>query len=182
MSKKVILSLKDFEKLPKYSTEISVGKTKGEIDGLLYDMKVKKTAWITEGDQSILLFTIEAIIGGQKVELTFRLSPTLIYVRKKVHEGGHSVEKILPELKASWRLFYDLLEKKLVSIRYGITSIEAEFMSSLVVPISQTETATLGELMENGKVLPALENRPEEPRADRKTVDADYKVKEGAED
>lgn len=182
MSKSIIVSLKDFEKLPKYSTELSVGRTKGDIDGLLYDMKVKKTAWIREGDQSILLFTIEATIGGQKVDLGFKLSPTLIYVRKKVLEGGHYVEKTVPELNASWRLFYDLLQRKLVSIRYGITSVEAEFMSNIVVPISKTETATLGELMEQGRVLPALEQRPEEPQADRTPVEVDYTVKEEPKD
>jgi len=177
MGKTIILSLKDFEKVPKYSTEISVGRTKGEIDGLLYDMKATKTAWIRDGEQETLLFTVEATIGGQKVKLGFKLSPTIIHVRKKVLEGGHYVEKTLPEFKASWRLFYDLLEKKLVSVRYGITSVEAEFMSNLVVPISQTETATLGELLEQGKVLPALEQRTEEPQAERKPIEAVYTVK-----
>ncbi|GAH67693.1 unnamed protein product, partial [marine sediment metagenome] len=51
---KLILSNKDFQKMPYASTQVSWTKTKGEVEGILYDLRskgiLKKHGWVTEGE------------------------------------------------------------------------------------------------------------------------------------
>jgi hypothetical protein len=147
--KTVTLTTKEFETIPGYSTKLSAGHWKGQIDSLLYDLpknkaRVKKKAWLTEEDNEMLLLELEVNVGNVQRSISFKLEPVMII--RESHAKGRNTNII--EEKASWKVFYELLEAKLTAARLGISEIHHEFMPYITKQLPNGQTGTLSDIMD----------------------------------
>lgn len=176
--RELLLSNKEFRQMPYYSTSVSVGKTKGEIDGLLYDYGVENKAWITQDGTETLIFELTVQVGNMERKLAFKFQPTMIRVKYKRKPA-------MLQRETSWRLFYWHIKSKLEAIQYGLVSVEHELMANIITSGQLADSRTVGdsmsELIELGR-LEHLDKVALEDKRDRdpKQVPVDYRVKEEA--
>lgn len=168
----LVIDSKEFRQMPYYSTKVSCGKTKGEIDGLLYDYGVENKAWITQDGNETLIFELSVQVGNVERKLAFKFQPTMI--RVKYPKKGNILER-----ETSWRLFYWHLKSKLEAIKYGLVSVEKELMSNIIYSGQLTDSRTVGDAMSDIIQMGRLEHLDrmalEDKRPPRK-VEADYEV------
>lgn len=174
----IILDYKQFKEMPYNTTDVSVAKTKLDIEKLLTDYEVIEKAWIDTQTDSALMFTLMVEVQNTRRKLAFKFSPTMIRVNYKRKKNELKT-------KASWRLFYWYLKSKLEAIKYGLVSIEKELMSNVIISGNLTDNRTVGDTLSDaiamGKLEKisqyALEDRSEESEG-RKKIDVDYTIKE----
>ncbi len=185
--KTVTLTTKEFETIPGYSTKLSVGHWKGQIDTLLYDLpknkvKVLKKAWLTEGDDEMLLLELEVTVGNVQRSISFKLEPVMIIRRS--HAKGRYTD--IPEEKASWKAFYELLEAKLTATRLGISELHHEFMPYITKQLPNGKTGTLSDIIDIAleadrlNEIGALEDKSAKTPDGKVTIEASYKIHEEA--
>jgi hypothetical protein len=173
----IVLDGKEFRKMPYYSTKVSVGRTKGEIDGLLYDHGVENKAWITQDGKETLIFELTVQVGNVERKLAFKFQPTMI--RVNYPRKPNTVER-----ETSWRLFYWHLKTKLEAIKYGLVSVERELMSNIIYSGQLTDSRTVGDALTDIIQLGRLEHIDQvalEDKRDPRHVEAKYRVKKEAE-
>lgn len=168
----IVLTPKEFNKMPYKTTTVSKHRTKGDIDGLLYDQGIEKIQWTQLGDQTTLVFAMDVEVMGVERMLAFKFTPPRIYVnkRKTVRGKGRVIVKEHQE-NTSWRLFYWHLKSKLEAVKYGLASAETELMSNIIHKLPDDSESTVGETMQqiiaNGRLDQlALEDR-------RKAIEAE---------
>ncbi len=153
MIKFVDLTTDQLKKIPGYTSKISGSRWKGKIDGLLYDLQkdglLKRKAWLTEEDGSeILLVTMEVEVNNVRRRIGFKLEPVM--VRHKKHKGGkYSPWVFVEKEELSWKLFHDLLERKIAAIRLGMTEVQYEFMQYITRQLPTGEEETLADFIDN---------------------------------
>jgi len=174
----VELTTKEFKTIPGYSTQISVSRWKGKIDALLYEIeelpkcRLIRQAWLKERDRQTLLLEIEVEVGHVTRHVSFQLEPVII-MRKVQHAGGRGRIEFKKEEMASWKLFHDLLERKIAAIRLGLTELHHEFMPYISKQLPDGSTGTFAEFMD--LVLerqPGLEGLQLEDKREAKVVDS----------
>lgn len=156
--KKVIIDNKTFQTIPGYSTVKKASHWRGEIDKLLYELdelptvNVIKKAWLSEmGSQmDTLLIEIETEVnigeGPVRRRLQFQLEPVLI-VRVNYPKNRHRREEI-QEPNVSWKLFHDLLERKLAGARLGLVEIHHEFMPYIMTQLPDGSQGSFADFMD----------------------------------
>lgn len=168
----IVIDAKTFREMPYHSTKVSVDRTKGEIDGLLYEYEVENKAWITQGDNETLIFDLTVKVGNRQQKLAFKFQPTMIRVNYK--RKPNQLEK-----ETSWRLFYWYLKNKLAAIKYGLVSVESELMSNIIVSGELTDARTMGDSMsdiiEMGR-LDHIDKIALEDQREKKEIEAEYKT------
>lgn len=181
--KTVTLTTKEFKTIPGYSTKRTVGQWKGDIDALLYDLpknkiKVKKKAWLEEEGEERLALELEITVPNSNVtrKMSFILQPVLIV--RKSHGKGRWND--IPEEKASWKLFHDLLEIKLAGARLGLVELQHEFMPYIAKKLPDGRSGTLADVMDIAIKADRLneigqleDRRDEKPRV----IEAGYEVR-----
>lgn len=183
----VELTTKQFRTIPGYSTEISVSRWKGQIDALLYEIedlpnvRVIRQAWLKEGSRQMLLLEIEVDVGNVTRHVKFQLEPVII-MRRVRHGGGHGRIEHKKEERASWKLFHDLLERKIAAIRLGLTEMHHEFMPYISKRLPDGSLGTFADFMD--LVLeqqPGLEGLQLEDQRKAKVVEAEVVNREAEE-
>jgi len=167
----LVLTSKEFRKMPYNTTKVSVKETQIAIANLLKEYGVENKAWITEHGKETLIFQITVQVGNVERTLAFKFQPVMIRVnyprkRKKLEE------------KASWRIFYWYLKSKLEAIKYGLISIERELMANIIYSGQLQDARTIGDVMteiiQTGK-LNRLNRVALEDKTIPKSIIADYK-------
>ena len=118
----VEISTKEFQKIPGYSTKLSVSTWKGKIFALLDELDVEAQGWVKDRvtKSEVLVFSMRVQIGNVEKTIDFRMEPVLI--RREVRKGrSRALFKIVDEEKASWKLFHDLLERKVAAAKPRLT-------------------------------------------------------------
>ncbi len=139
------LKPEEAERLPCGSTKVPWGRTKGEIDGLLYDYDVKHFQWTTWEETDVLVFDIELEIQGVKRRLAFQFVVPRIYVKHRVSKN-HTWTFVDEYAKdSSWRMFYWHVKSKLEAVRYGIAGAEVEMMAEIIHRLPDGTQTTLGD-------------------------------------
>lgn len=178
--KTVELTLEQFKTVPGYTTEIPVSRWKGMIDGMLYglndlpNVKMNRKAWLTEGNRELLLLELEITLGNINKVVQFQLEPVIIMVKKRTTKGIPRAWKLVPEEKASWKLFHDLLERKIAGARIGITEIHHEFMSYISKQLPDGTQGTFADFMDLILEKGDLERLALE---DKKIIEPQYEVR-----
>lgn len=149
--REIHLNTEEAKKLPCGSTLVSWGRSKGEIDGLLYDYGIENIQWTKWGDVEVLIFTMEVTLQGVKRHIAFQFTVPRIYIKKRVSKGGSWAWEDQYARDPSWRMFYWHLKSKLEAVRYGIGSAEVEMMAEVLHSLPDGSQATLGETV--GRVI-----------------------------
>lgn len=171
----VELTTKEFQKIPGYTTKLSVSTWKGKIFALLDELDVEAQGWVKDrvtGSQ-ILAFSMNIKIGNVDKIIDFRMEPVLI--RRQVRRGrSKGLVKLVDEEKASWKLFHDLLERKVAAAKIGIVDVHHEFMSYISKQLPDGSTGTFGDFLD--LVLeqqPGLEGLQLEYKRESKVINAE---------
>ena len=162
-------------KRPPYAnTTADAEKTRGQIDKLLRAYGIDQFQWTQDRDIVTLTMKVETEIGGVKKVLGLKVSPPTFAKRHmnwNANEGRH--DKIYsPNWAQSYRLLYHWLKTKLEAVAYGLTSVEQEFLSQIMVALPTGEQKTVGEILTDPARLAkfALEEKPSSVR------EAEYRV------
>jgi len=150
---KIILPNKKFMKMPYASTTVAWTKTKGDIEGILFDLRskgiLKKHGWTTEGEAEDLIETLymqlELPISDTQIRtIQLKFQPTMIY-REKKNRQRQRVTEIMRD--TSWRLFWWHFKSKMEAVIYGLETLENEFMSNIMHALPDGREVTMGEAL-----------------------------------
>lgn len=179
------LEPKDFAKLPYKGTIVSWRRTKGEIDGLLYDYGIDQIQWTQEGENVTLIFVMEVEVKGVMRTLAFKFEPPRIFVHKRRHVKGKGYVKqpVLME-DTSWRLFFWYLKSKLEACKYGMGTAEMELMSHIVYKLRDDKgvvigESTVGETMQEIIAKGRLDQIAIEDKREKKAVEVEAREVKG---
>lgn len=155
-------------KRPPYEkTTADPDKTEMQINKLLSQYGISKYAWVKDlkGNQVALTFETEAKLEGVLKTIQIKVVPPTFATSRRTwnSEKGYYEKMWLPNWAQSYRLLYHWLKAKIEAIAYGLTTVEQEFLSQVVVALPNGETSTIGKiLMEKGVLVSgqfALEER-----------------------
>ncbi len=128
---------------PYYTTEVDPSKTHAEIQMMLYDNGAEAVRLTTSKDgQTELEFAYPILREGKRVYMAFRVRPPIML--KMVGRGNNRRE--VKNLPATARLLYHWLKAKLAAIKWGMRSVEEEFLAEIVARLPSGEAATVGEI------------------------------------
>jgi len=180
----VEISTKDFQKIPGYTTKLKVSTWKGKIFALLDELDVEAQGWIKDrvtGSQ-ILAFSMNIKIGNVEKIVDFRMEPVLI--RRQVRKGrGRALVRVVDEEKASWKLFHDLLERKVAAAKIGIVDVHHEFMCYIAKRLPDDSIRTFADFMDIALQRPeGLDGLQLEYIPEAQFVEAEVVVREGEEE
>ncbi len=174
----VDISTTEFQKLPGYSTKLSVSTWKGKIFALLDELDVEAQGWVKDRvtKSEVLVFSMRVQIGNVEKTIDFRMEPVLI--RREVRKGrSRALSKVVDEEKASWKLFHDLLERKVAAAKIGIVDVHHEFMSYIAKQLPDGSVGTFAEFLD--MVLeqqPGLEGLQLEDKRERKNIEVEVEI------
>jgi hypothetical protein len=151
-------------KRPPYSnTKADADRSRAQIDKLLNAYGINQFQWTQDRDIITLAFKVETEINGVRKMFAFKVSPPTFakqHLNWNPSRGAH--DKVYsPNWAQSYRLLYYWLKAKLEAVAYGLTSIEQEFLSQVLVSLPTGEAKTIGELVANPEIFNklALEDR-----------------------
>ena len=136
------------KKPPYASTQSDPEVTRGQIDKLLREYGVSGVQWTTRYDinQVRLAFTVEADIKGVKKQIGIQVEPPAFAAKRKTWMVQHGRYEVVwaPNWAQSFRLLYWWLKSKLEAVAYGLTTVEQEFLSQVMVSLPGGEQTTMG--------------------------------------
>jgi len=161
------LSKDQFDRLPYKSTQISKGRTYGDIIGLLETHGIKDYQWTRLMGTDQLAFPLNAERRGMEKRFLVKLTvPKLMYPKKSGRYGPTTMTYLE---NVSWRIFWWYLKSKLEAIEFGISDEVREFMYNIHYKLPGGQEVSLGQVImdnaENLNKLTALE--------DKRTVEAE---------
>ena len=155
-------------KRPPYEkTSADPSRTEMQINKLLSQYGIQKYAWMKDlaQNQVALTFEVEAEIEGRKKLLQIKVVPPTFSILRRTWdaEKGSYQKMALPNWAQSYRLLFHWLKAKIEAIAYGLTTVEQEFLSQVIIALPDGSSSTIGAiLMERGVLVSgqfALEER-----------------------
>lgn len=183
---KIILSTKEFRKMPYADTDVNWTKTKGEVEGILYDLRakgiLKKHVWATEGEADdeveTLYMELELPVSDTQLRtIRLKFQPTMLYTEhwKGAIKRGDKRMVTKVQKNTSWRLFYWHFKTKMEAVQFGLVTLENEFMSNIMHYLKDDREVTFGEvlnmMLREDKVGTFLEDLREAKAVEAEVVD-----------
>ena len=142
--RKIILNSKQLKTIPGYATKKDVDKLKGMVAGLLTEAGLDYALVKRDGADMVLIeMVLDTVDGSLKRVVHFKLEVPQVYQEMK-----RGPAKPLPEV--GWRFFYDYLERRIQSVRLGITDLVEEFTANIVLQLPDGRSGTLAESLRLG--------------------------------
>ncbi len=132
-------------KIPYEQTTIPPERTKADIEKMLKEHGVEDIQWTTYKGETNLRFLWKLEVKGLEKEIMFQFTPPFIPATKRVWTGMRT-EKVQVQLIAtSYRLLWHYLKNKLEAVRWGMETMEKEFLSHAVQLLPNGQETTVGE-------------------------------------
>jgi hypothetical protein len=142
---------------PYMDTTVPYERTKAEIEILLKSYGIKNIRWTTlEGQDDTLEFIIEAQVQGVKKQLGVAVKPPHIILKKKLHGKLVDTENINQE----YRLLFHWIKSKIEAVVWGLSTIEKEFLSEVLMRLPNGEQSTVGDVVVNLMSKDTLQSLP----------------------
>jgi len=154
-------------RIPYSTTTIPPERTKADIEKMLKEYGIQDIQWTTFEGQTSLRFLWKFTIRGVEKQVMFQFSPPAIPSTKRSWTGMR-YERVHVNLEAtSYRLLWHYLKNKLEAVRWGLQSLEKEFLSQAVMSLPGGGSITVGERIQEVYAAvssPALEYKQIEPK------------------
>ncbi len=142
---------------PYMDTTVPYERTKAEIEILLKSYGIKNIRWTTlEGQDDTLEFIIEAQVEGVKKQLGVAVKPPHIFIKRKLH--GKLVES--ENINQEYRLLFHWIKSKIEAVVWGLSTIEKEFLSEVLMKLPNGQQSTVGDVVVNLMSKNTLESLP----------------------
>ena len=142
---------------PYLDTTVPYERTKAEIEILLKSYGIKNIRWTTlEGQDDTLEFIIEAEVQGVKKQLGVAVKPPHIVIKKKLHGKLVDTENINQE----YRLLFHWIKSKIEAVVWGLSTIEKEFLSEILMKLPNGQQSTVGDVVVNLMSKDTLQSLP----------------------
>ena len=142
---------------PYLDTTVPYERTKAEIEILLKSYGIKNIRWTTlEGQDDTLEFIIEAEMQGVKKQLGVAVKPPHIVIKKKLHGKLVDTENINQE----YRLLFHWIKSKIEAVVWGLSTIEKEFLSEVLMKLPNGQQSTVGDVVVNLMSKDTLQSLP----------------------
>jgi hypothetical protein len=121
-------------------TNVSVEKTRAEIESLLQKRGATRTGFATEQNRAIIMFVINNV--GVRFELPLpdkadkRFAVTPYYKTRRTPEAAYKEWEQC--CRSLWRSLFLCIKAKLEACEAQITTFEAEFLAHIVTPDGRT--------------------------------------------
>lgn len=135
--------------IPYEHTTIAPEKTKAEIEKLLKDHGIQDIQWTTYKGDTVLRFLWHLNIKGVEKEIMFEFKPPIIETKRMINTKYGRTKATVQLEATAYRLLYWYLKNKLEAVKYGLQSIEKEFLSQAVVALPNGKETTVGESIES---------------------------------
>ena len=138
--------MSEINRKPPYSnTTVPYERTKAEIEKLLKSYGVKGIRWTSmEGQDDKLEFIVEADVRGVKKQIGIMVHPPHIIVNKR--KGYHGIVHT-ENINQEYRLLYHWIKSKIEAVVWGLSTIEKEFLSEVIVSLPDGRYETVGEVV-----------------------------------
>ena len=142
---------------PYMDTTVPYERTKAEIEILLKSYGIKNIRWTTlEGQDDTLEFIIEAQVQDVKKQLGVAVKPPHIILKKKLHGKLVDAENINQE----YRLLFHWIKSKIEAVVWGLSTIEKEFLSEVLMKLPNGQQSTVGDVVINLMSKDTLQSLP----------------------
>ena len=142
---------------PYMDTEVPYERTKAEIEILLRSYGVKGIRWTSlEGQDDVLEFIVEATVQGVRRQLGIAVRPPHIYIQKKLHGKLVKTENINQE----YRLLFHWIKSKVEAVVWGLSTVEREFLSEVLLKLPDGRQSTVGDVVVNLMSKDTLQSLP----------------------
>jgi hypothetical protein len=135
-------------------TEVTVEKSKMQIEKLLIEFKASSVMTGTNSTQSIIAFEM----AERRVKFVLPLPQADQFPRHKYRNPQGALEQAT---RTRWRALYLALRAKLEMAATGITTFEDEFLAHIIMPDGQTvgemTRPRIAQAYQSGEVRPLLE-------------------------
>lgn len=133
---------------PYQDTQVDPAKTKEQITKLFREYGVSGVQWTEnyETNDVMLKFMVDTEVQGVHRNIGLAIKPPLLFNKHRTYNPKTGRTEVInaPNYAQSYRLLYYWLKAKLEAVSYGLSSIEKEFLSQVIVKIGNQET-TVGE-------------------------------------
>jgi hypothetical protein len=161
----------------KRDTTIPKERSKADIEKLLTDHGVEDIQWTTYKGSTSLRFLWHLMVKGVEKEIMFQFTPPIITANKRVwSQVDQKTIKANVQLdNTAYRLLWHYLKNKLEAVRWGMETMEKEFLSHAVISLPNGKETTVGEDIQavfESVRSPALTYQPkQEEISDKKVID-----------
>lgn len=126
-------------------TTIAPERTKADIEKLLREHGIEDIQWTSFQGKTTLAFAWTFTVNGKEKGVLFEFSPPMIPTTKRTWTGMR-YERVTVNLEATaYRLLWHYLKNKLEAVRWGLESMEKEFLSHAVVSLPNGKQTTVGD-------------------------------------
>lgn len=140
-------------------TEVTVEKSKVQIERLLTEFKASSVMMASNSDKSMIVFAM----ANRHVKFVLPLPQKAEFARHR-----NPMAALEQATRTRWRALYLALRAKLEMAATGITTFEDEFMSHIVLPDGATVGESIREpiaaMYRSGKITPLLPDYSTESR------------------
>lgn len=141
------------KKPPYASSKADPDRTQMEINKLLQSYGISGMQWTTDFKNAkvSLAFTVETEFEGVRKLVGIKFEPKAFAVKRKTwNQRGYYETVWAANWGQTFRMLYWQLKAKLEAVAYGLTSVEKEFLSQVMVSLPSGETTTIGEALSAG--------------------------------
>lgn len=147
------------KKKPYWGTKVDVDKSKNQISVLLRQYGVSQVRWTEDLETEKVM--LEFFSKGADRNYLIRLVPKPFYEEHNLwdQKKGKTSPTVVPNWARAYRMLYTYVKGKLESIRFGMHTIEEEFMPDIVVqdPTTGEELSLADAILKNRVSLPQLD-------------------------
>jgi hypothetical protein len=134
-------------RVPYSDTTIPKERSKADIEKLLTDHGVQDIQWTTYKGSTSLRFLWHLTVKGLEKEIMFQFTPPVITAQKRIwsQTDQRNIKATVQLDNTAYRLLWHYLKNKLEAVRWGLESMEKEFLSHAVVALPTGQETTIGE-------------------------------------
>jgi hypothetical protein len=132
-------------KLPYANTQVSPEHSKADIEHLLKINGIQDIQWTTLNGQTELKFLWKVTVKGVERKIAFGFVPPTIERQKR--QSGYGMVRITDE-RIAFRILFYYLKSKLEAVKFGLETLEQEFMSHIIVSLPDGTRTSVGQQLE----------------------------------